>query len=237
MKIKHISFDFWLTLVQSNPAFKYKRAQLLAQFFHVQQTDEMVFQTMKQWAKLFNQINEQVGRNLDPFESFLIILSQLGVQTELISNDQMEAFYQKMEDLFLSIPPSLIEEPTPHYLEALKNDGYTISLLSNTGFIRGRTLQKVMVQLDIAPYFDFCLFSDELRHSKPSAEVFHSLHQKVNEFRVCAKEEILHLGDNEKADVAGAIRSGLQGHLIRTNGLNLKEVLKIYDIHLRTVSN
>ena len=81
----HISFDLWLTLIQSNPYYKQKRNRLLIEFFNISIDPQIVDDTYNKFDRLFNAINEITGGNLDSYELWLIFLGELNVNVKEVS--------------------------------------------------------------------------------------------------------------------------------------------------------
>lgn len=225
--IKHVSFDLWLTLIKSNPSFKKERARLLSNFFEIKKEDDFVLSRVRYFDKLVNSINEIVGKNVDCYEIVLLILYDLGIDISKINQKKLDAFYGEMEKLVFKFLPELIEKNTAQLLADLKNQELTLSILSNTGFIKGKTLNKVLKELNIYSYFSFRLYSDELGFSKPSMNVFSAIEEEVLLLHPKIKrEEILHIGDNQIADYNGAKEYGFQSLLINNQNSKLEHLIK-----------
>ena len=81
-----------------------------------------------------------------------------------ITTTQAEKIYNDLEVLFLDNPPISIYDldQLKRSLKALRNNGYTTNISSNTAFIKGRTLKKIFNDYDLLDYFDFLIFSDEI---------------------------------------------------------------------------
>ena len=103
-----------------------------------------------------------------------------------------------------------MEHITPLYdntvkdtLEVLRGAGYTMSILSNTGLTAGRTLERVLKAHDIAHLFDFKLYSDEIQTAKPNTKAFQLVYEYAKQLydNHITPEEIMHVGDNIKADI------------------------------------
>jgi len=86
--------------------------------------------------------------------------------------------------------------------------------LSNTAFILGKTLHKVLSGYELSSYFSFEIYSDELGLAKPNSEIFQILYEKINQIKPVDKQKIIHIGDNQIADYNGAKNAGLQAHLL-----------------------
>ena len=219
--VRHVSFDLWLTLIKSNPVFKQKRDELLRSYFQIPHPVEAVTARIRMWDLRFNAINEASGKNIDAGEMVLIILSDLDVNVKAVTAAMLEEYYQAMEELFFQFHPVLYEETLIDYLTALTKQGITLSLLSNTGFIKGVTLKKLLDKLEIAPLLKFQIYSDEISFSKPSKEAYQHVLDNIKLFNAIEANSILHIGDNEHADFKGAQLHGMQSALINSNQVSL----------------
>jgi len=226
--VQHVSFDLWLTLIKSNPVFKQQRDELLKDFFRIPHSVEAISAKIRVWDLRFNAINESSGRNIEAEEMVLIILSELEFDLKKINSVHLSEYYTTMEELFFKHHPVFIEEKLPGYLKNISESGITLSILSNTGFIKGQTLRKLLKKLEIESLFKFQIYSDEISFAKPSKEAYGHLLNKVSHVK-CS--DILHIGDNENADFKGAQASGLQSALINSNNISLLE-LKIHSLKI-----
>ncbi|MDR4951904.1 HAD-IA family hydrolase [Chryseobacterium sp. ES2] len=210
----HFSFDLWLTLIKSHPEFKAKRVELFSSFFNVEKPIEEVAKTVKYYDDLCNTINEVTGGNIDTFEIYLMILGALDVDVKQLNKEKLNAFYSKSEDLFLEYKPVVIFENIHDFFEDIKNQGKTINILSNTGFIKGKTMRKFLIHENLDQYIDFHIYSDEINCSKPNPLIFQEVKNKVKD-QDLPLHQILHIGDNPVADYQGAKDFGFSAHLLK----------------------
>ena len=213
-KFSHISFDLWLTLIQSNPAYKQKRNRLMIEFFGIDKDPVFVDETYNRFDNLFNGINEITGGNLDPYELWLIFLSHLDIDIKKINIQYLQEFIDETEKLFFEYHPTLLDENTPQLFERLVNKGHTLSLLCNTAFTKSPFLKRLLAHLGIDKYLSFQLYSDEMGYSKPNIKVYEQLFSEVSKLKPITKGEILHIGDNPIADLWGATNFGITGRLL-----------------------
>ena len=210
----HFSFDLWLTLIKSNPAFKEKRNLLFKEYFEINVPIEKVTKVIRYYDVLCNNINEKSGLNFNTFEIYYLILNALEVDLELIDAVILEDFYKETEKLFMTFKPNLIYLDIESLFKKITQHDKTISILSNTGFIKGGTLRKLLEYYDLNKYFSFQLFSDETGFSKPNTKMFQLVYNGVCEIKVLEKKNILHVGDNVRADYNGAMNFGFSALLI-----------------------
>ncbi len=94
------------------------------------------------------------------------------------------------------------------------------------------TLRKVLKHLDIAQYFDFQLYSDEAGLSKPNPAFFQLMLAEVAKLKTIELTEILHIGDNPKADIWGAEMAGISSLLINANDMSIIKLIPDATQHL-----
>lgn len=209
----HFSFDLWLTLIKSHPEFKTKRVELFSSFFDINKPVEEVAKTVKYYDDLCNNINEVIGGNVDTFEIYLLILGALNVNIKELNKEKLNEFYQKSEDLFLEYRPVVIFENLHQFFDEIKNQGKTINILSNTGFIKGTTMRKFLIGENLDQYIDFHIYSDEMNCSKPNPLIFQEVKNNIKED--LQMNQILHIGDNPVADYQGAKNFGFNAYLLK----------------------
>ncbi|MFC0427572.1 HAD family hydrolase [Chryseobacterium scophthalmum] len=213
-KHDHFSFDLWLTLIKSHPEFKAKRVELFSSFFNVEKPIGEVEKAVKYYDDLCNNINEVIGGNVDTFEIYLLILNSLNVDIKQLNQANLNEFYQKSEDLFLEYKPVVIFDELHNFFDEIKDQGKTINILSNTGFIKGKTMRKFLMNENLDQYIDFHIYSDEIKCSKPNPLVFQEVKNQIRNQEL-QMEQILHIGDNPIADYKGAKDFGFSAHLLK----------------------
>lgn len=209
----HFSFDLWLTLIKSHPEFKAKRVELFSSFFDIEKPIAEVAKAVKYYDDLCNTINEVIGGNVDTFEIYLLILNALNVDVKTLDKTRLDEFYQKSEDLFLEYKPVVIFENLHQLFEEIKTQGKTINILSNTGFIKGKTMRKFLIHENLDQFIDFHIYSDETNCSKPNPQIFQEVKYLIKNQELDL-HQILHIGDNPVADYKGAKDFGFSAHLL-----------------------
>ena len=227
---KHYSFDLWMTLIKSNPQFKTERTKYFFKHFnHKEKTIEETRIIFRQVDVMCNAINEKTGSNIQAEEMYLMVISAMNDYIFPLQDVDIVKLYHDMEALVLQYVPVIYSVDTTEVLHCIKeksNAGF--SLLSNTGFIKGITLRKVLEQLKISYYFDFQLYSDEEGMSKPNVNFFKLLITEAAAIRgdtITNLKEIIHIGDNLKADIGGAEQAGISSLLINSNHLTISNLL------------
>lgn len=224
---KHYSFDFWLTLFKSDGAFKKKRAEF---FFLNYNPLEMPLKVIEGILTGIdhrcNAINESTELNVDAVEMYALALYELGVDMKSVTRMELENIYIATERLFLENPPAFYDQNTEEVLAMLKIRGASISILSNTAFIQGRTLSKLIQKLRLNRYIDFEIYSDQHNASKPSEKLFNKMIEEIAELRSDMRHaDIIHIGDNPIADGEGAKKAGIDFFIINSNTNTIKDIL------------
>jgi putative hydrolase of the HAD superfamily len=211
---RHLSFDLWLTLIKSNSEFKNKRNLLFKDFFEINCSIEKVSEVIRHYDVLCNNMNEKTGLNIDTYEMYYLILNVLNVDVNSVEINTLSQFYNETELLFMQYKPELIYPKIQLLFKEIVNENKTISILSNTAFIKGNTLRKLLKHYELENYFSFQIYSDETGLSKPNQELFQLVFNKINSFKLLEKNQILHIGDNIIADYNGAKKFGFDALLI-----------------------
>lgn len=230
MQLKHYSFDLWLTLIKSNPLFKRKRAEFFyLNYNYSKKSLEEIESIFKNIDSMCNLINQSTGKNIDSDEMYLMVLYQMNESLEQLEDFDSDNLYSRIEELIFQFHPLLFSSDTIKHLETIFNtQDTTLSILSNTAFIKGKTLRKVLDHLNLSNFFAFQIYSDEVGLSKPNKKIFELLLQSVKDLRKGEEiklVEIVHIGDNPCADIAGAERVGIQAVQINSNNLLINSLL------------
>lgn len=226
---KHYSFDLWLTLIKSNPTFKVERAKHFhAHYNTTHKSLAEVNAIFRSVDLMVNNINEKTGKNIDAEEMYLLVISLINNYSIDFSAVDVDSLYAQMELLLLEHMPLIYCSESLSVLNRLKDSGKsTISLLSNTGFIKGVTLRKILRHLRLEEALDFQLYSDEVRMSKPNLKFFQLMLDTIDREKHTELElhEVIHIGDNPIADCKGADALGIKSLLINSNHLKINHLL------------
>jgi FMN phosphatase YigB (HAD superfamily) len=83
---------------------------------------------------------------------------------------------------------------------------FTLGVVSDTGFASGRAQDRLLEKDGARALFAATIYSMEVGHAKPRPEIFAAAVQRLG----VAAHEILHVGDNERTDVRGALAAGFR---------------------------
>ncbi len=219
-KYRHISFDLWLTLIKSHPEYKNKRNLLFKEYFNVDRPIDEVAGIIRKFDLLTNSINEKVGRNFDTYEIYYLIIDAMGIPIEKFSRQDLNVFYSHTEELLMEYKPVLLSDSISETLFSLQREGITTNILSNTAFIKGSSLRKILDHYGFGEVFSFQAYSDETGYSKPGTEMYQYAYDNILKIKQIEKANILHIGDNIISDYEGAMKFGFNAHLITNNHIN-----------------
>lgn len=221
MQYKHYSFDLWGTLIKSNLQFKSERTKFFTAHFNINHLPENeVADIIRDVDKMCDFTNEVVGENIDALEMISMVLHRLKFPLVNLRHRDIQSIYHTLESLFDLCTPELYNWQTVYKLKDLKSKGATLSILSNTAFIKGASLRKFIDNGALKGIFDFQLYSDEIGYSKPNKKVFQQMIDSVSQIRnfdPASMDQIIHVGDNPVADVLGAEEAGITGFLINND--------------------
>lgn len=191
MKIKHVSFDVWKTLIEPNPEFGAARRRLLEDSFNKPAAViEAVYRVVKDGA---DGEAEASGAGYTSAQVYARLLAELGV-----SNADWWSLRLEMERLFALHPPAVRDDVT-ETLRELRAAGYGMSIASNTNFIQGACLSSVALDTwDVD--WTFKVFSDQMGLAKPHALFWHAVTAQAYLLSGAEASEILHVGDNRICD-------------------------------------
>jgi HAD superfamily hydrolase (TIGR01549 family) len=107
-------------------------------------------------------------------------------------------------------PQEWICADVPETLQALKQAGFTLGVVSN----RTNPFGELLETLQLRAYFDYLLAAGEIQAWKPEPEIFRHALSQLN----AMPEQTLYVGDNYYADVVGAERAGIRPVLLDPEG-------------------
>ncbi|HCQ31837.1 TPA: hypothetical protein DIU27_05705 [Candidatus Collierbacteria bacterium] len=207
--IKLISFDIWQTLLLSNPAYKNARAEALRKHLGAEDMELGSFANlMKTVDEEIDKISDETGVQFGLPERVKKVYENLTLELRIpeLTDEHIANFETIADQLIIDNLPTVLEDDLLKTLSAIKERGIQMAVMSNTGFISGRQMRLVLRQLGILPFISIQLFSNEMGVSKPNKLIFEALAEQSG----IDGSMILHVGDNFKADYAGAKAAGLK---------------------------
>ena len=206
-KIKAITFDLWDTVFiddsdepkrrASGRATKaIERRRLVHEFVnkHSPVSQEIVNAVYDTADAAFRSVWQEQHVTWTVAERLSIILKGLGQTLPVPEMDKLIRHHEEME---LEFRPDFIEG-VHDAIKALHKD-YKLGVISDAIFSPGRVLRTLLEGEGLLQYFDICVFSDEIGHSKPEPVVFQAAFKGFD----IEPGELVHIGDREHNDIAG----------------------------------
>lgn len=223
-----VSLDLFSTLVYIdrdafNPHQALKDAILksgeLNSHFHL--VDEIVkTYYIKIRKEMYDYNKETEFRNeeilIEIFEEKKVTVSS---SVEKVTSDVIKSYFDSAMSIIHPFPD------LHNTLKFIKDKGYTLILTSNHSYPPNGW--EILRKYDILKYFNRIVFSGEIGYKKPSEKIFtHAL----KDLEYANKDRIIHVGDDPKADIEGALEFGIKALWILSPSKKEKSE-KIHGIH------
>ncbi len=223
--IRAVTFDLWLTLIwDSRELEEYRKLRRILNFHRFvnrvssrgRSYNRIDFNAirlaMEQLGVKVNKIYDS-GRDVSPEDRGKMIFEFLGIKFPLNEARELEAQAGRIlsDAGYFKKYPHFNPEAGP-VIRALKERGLKIGLISNAAR-SSHTYSRMFNTYGIGKYFDSLTISCEIGYLKPAREIFHHSLQQLD----VQPHEAIHVGDLFKADVIGAVSSGM--HAAHYTGL------------------
>ena len=109
-----------------------------------------------------------------------------------------------VDEALLEMPPPLLEGAA----EAVRllAERWPLAIVSDTGFASGVAQDRLLERDGLLEHFAVRVYSCDVGHAKPRREPFLAAAQRLG----VGLHEMLHIGDIERTDVAGALAAGMR---------------------------
>ncbi|MEE8206281.1 MAG: HAD family hydrolase [Nitrospinaceae bacterium] len=227
---KAVLFDWAYTLVDL--VNEEDRTALRRVYDHLEER-EFVLPGFQQWYDTYHRLffgMIEVSRpthreaRFDHVLNFLLIQSNIHLNGKVRFEDLLKLYYDEIYS-HRKVYPEMIET-----LVALQKAGIRMGVVSNTtnpGFMKD--YEQSLLKLD--PYFEFSIYSSEVPYRKPHPSIFQLALARLN----LDPAEVLFVGDNLNADVAGAQSVGMTTAWLNREGKDLpSDVIPDYEIKTAT---
>jgi putative hydrolase of the HAD superfamily len=129
--------------------------------------------------------------------------------------EHVAAAADAVDNALLMLPPAMLAGAW-QTLRTLRRN-FTLAVISDTGFASGRAQDRLLEKDGARAFFSSTIYSMDVGHAKPRPEIFATA---VETLGIPAKE-IVHIGDNERTDVKGALDAGFRAirlDVVRSGG-------------------
>lgn len=211
-----LTFDVWNTLITANKEFGAFRTQMIADVWDIDLTVAKAAYTATK-TNLDN-LAELTCLSLTSNKCWQLLGKNIHSMTgKKISDHDLFGTMQAVNLEFLAKPPLLRDDVVEGVL-SLRQRGFRIGIVSNTNFVTGSVLQKILEP--IAP--DAAIYSDLFGVAKPNVALFNHTVRAIDQY--VAMGRCFHFGDNEVCD-GGARQAGMNFYHVK-NPQDLAQQLK-----------
>ena len=129
--------------------------------------------------------------------------------------EHVAAAADAVDNALLMLPPAMLAGAWP-MLRSLQRH-FTLAVISDTGFASGRAQDRLLEKDGARGFFAATIYSMDVGHAKPRPEIFATAVETLG----LSPHEILHVGDNERTDVRGALAAGFRAvrlDVVRSGG-------------------
>lgn len=210
--IRGIVFDLFDTLVDQNHdrlapvEVEGRRVSATTPALHARATEDFgVDLSIVEFADRLDEVDRalrvetvDLGIELSTLDRFAALGARLDLREAL-------AFGEALTQVHMGVLREAVTVPSHHeaVLTALAID-YRIGVCSN--FTHAETARLVLREAAFEPHLSSIVISEEVGIRKPRGEIFEAVVESMG----MKPEEILHVGDNLRADVAGAAAAGMR---------------------------
>ena len=215
--IKAITLDFWDTIYKMDfeidlNGLRIEKLMSILKKYNIDISQEDITKVYKTVHSEFDRRWIEEHKTMTTKEVLEMIFSTINAN---ISTEDFDYLISIFQEAILSNPPSLIAGAKEMIIKL--SSQYKLGIISDTGFSPGIILRKILESDGILNYFSILIFSDEFGRSKPNHSLFNFAAKELG----VVQKELVHIGDNERTDVFGAINAGMNGIWF----LNGKELL------------
>lgn len=210
MTIRAVIFDLWETLITNPPEVSRlqenrrleRLERLLRDEGHAYEMTQVERAHRAVWRRC-QELYWSQDRDVPCSTQIEHFLESLGV------GETNPRLMHRLEDAYamvaVEIPPKPIDGAA-ETLSTLRDRGYRLGLISNTGRTPGYALREVLVRLGLADALEVMVFSNEHGFCKPETTIFEEVRRPLG----VRFDEMVFVGDNIYVDVHGAQRCGMR---------------------------
>lgn len=207
--MRAVTLDFWDTLYDSGNlperlAFRQEAIRTLLGQYGVELAHREVMQLYTASAREAERWWRDEHRGYTTAERLHWMLERVGLEPRPDCGYVASAC-DAVDAALLRWPPPLL----PGAADAVRALAAHVPLgiISDTGFASGRAQNALLEQDGLRHHFGATVYSMDVGHAKPHAEPFTAA---VRALAVSSPKDVVHVGDNERTDVGGALAAGLR---------------------------
>jgi FMN phosphatase YigB (HAD superfamily) len=207
--IDGVTLDYWDTLYPSanlpeRIAYRQRAITTLLAAYGFELPDEEVRRLYKETAREADRWWREEQRGYTTAERLRWLLGRAGA-TPRAPCEHVDAACTAVDEALLRYPPPLLPGAA-HAVRALA-ERFPLAIISDTGFGSGRAQDALLERDGLLQYFRATVYSMDVGHAKPHPEPFRAA---VVALDAASPSRVIHIGDNERTDVGGALAAGLR---------------------------
>lgn len=195
MAVRAVTFDFWCTLFRDANSAARQEVRIAALQEATGASLAAIHDALAVvWAE-FSRSHIEDQRTLCPIDAVRLTVDRLGVSLD-------GGIVEELAEAFATAILAHAPEPIADALEAVRAAAQRrpVGIISDTGISPGRCLRQILDRNGFGGVFAATVFSDEVGAAKPQALMFETAARGLG----VSKPELLHIGDLEPTDIAGA---------------------------------
>lgn len=210
--LKAVAFDLWETLITDTPANSRQQERLRTTRLEVILRDrgygavadriEHAYRAL--WSRC-QDLYWSADRDIPCRRQIEHFLEELDLEPSTFDESVLAELEHAYAHAALEILPDAVAGAA-ETLATLKERGFGVGLISNTGRTPGSVLRAILGELGLAASIDVMVFSNEHGLCKPQPSIFEELRRGLD----VRYDEMVFVGDNLYADVHGAQRCGMR---------------------------
>jgi HAD superfamily hydrolase (TIGR01509 family) len=218
-KVIAVTFDLWDTLIKEVPGGServaalrtHRIADLLERIGRPHDHEEVDEAYRK--TGTFLELTWDKSRDMPVRDHVLFMLSCIECRLPgKMADEDISEVERIYSDSILEHPPQLLPGAVDT-LRTVRERGYKMGLVSNTGKTPGSTLRVLMGRMGILDLFEVTTFSNEVMVRKPAEAAFRVT---LKQLKVTPKAAV-HVGDDPDMDMAGAKSAGMHAVQVMTH--------------------
>jgi putative hydrolase of the HAD superfamily len=226
MTLRAVTFDYWDTLYTGAVLTERKALRqtalrrMLTELGH-EIGDERLHALYHESGKEADRWWRDEHRGYTAAERIRWILQQLAIKRP-DDCEHVARCVQAVDDALLAFPPPLL--PGADEALAAIRSRFRLGIISDTGFASGRAQDALLERDGLRSFFEVTVYSVDIGHAKPRREPFRAALDALK----LAPHEVLHIGDNERTDVRGALDAGMRAirvDFVKQNGPSSAELV------------
>jgi putative hydrolase of the HAD superfamily len=149
------------------------------------------------------------------------MLARLNV-TRPVDCEHVAAAVRAVDETLLELPPPMLDGAKGAVFRLAER--FPMAILSDTGFASSAAQDALLVREGLRDHFAARIYSMDIGHAKPRREMFEACATALGR----SPESIIHIGDNERTDVRGALDAGFRAirlDIVRDGGPSAAELV------------